>query len=529
MDTVGGRLTLLPGARLDRDLVLRLRMGAADAVTTSLATRPDDDGTTFVLTVLPPAASGRDRPRDVALVLDRSGSMGGWKMAAARRAAARIVDTLAVGDRFAVLAFDHAVELPPDLPAGLVAATDRNRFRAVRHLGGLEARGGTDMLPALRQAATLLGTDTDADRERVLVLVTDGQVGNEDQVLRDLGPLLGSIRVHAVGIDTAVNAAFLRRLTQPSGGGSDLVESEDRLDEVMRHLHRRIATPVVTDLVVRGAGLAAVTPERLPDLFAGAPAVICGRYAGGDVVVEGRLADGTGWRAEVAASPSDNAGLRSIWARARIRDLEDAYVARRSTVDEQEIVRVSLRYGVLSRFTAFVAVDPRVVNEGGRQHEVTQPVELPHGWEMPAPVPLAASPAPAGAFARASGPAVPARARTKVSRDLVHRSSAPMSLIPESVREFVTAASRDLASRATEPAADRVRWLAELAGRIDERLTDFGRDGLPARALTLLRKLAEELAVPCALDDLAELDRRWQRVVTTTAALTDRSATPFWK
>src|SRR5205807_63665 len=80
----------------------------------------------------------------VVLVLDRSGSMDGWKMAAARRAAGRIVDTLTKADRFAVLAFDDVVETPPNLPPGLVPAVDRNRFRAVEHLASMEARGGTE-------------------------------------------------------------------------------------------------------------------------------------------------------------------------------------------------------------------------------------------------------------------------------------------------------------------------------------------------------------------------------------------------
>ena len=64
------------------------------------------------MTVVPPAAGAARRPRDVAVVLDRSGSMQGWKMVAARRAAARIVDTLEAGDRLAVLAFDDQIERP---------------------------------------------------------------------------------------------------------------------------------------------------------------------------------------------------------------------------------------------------------------------------------------------------------------------------------------------------------------------------------------------------------------------------------
>ena len=158
----GNHLSIQPGERVDRDFILRLGYAQPDAATPSLTLTPDTDGAegTFRLTVLPPTTALPPRPRDVVLVLDRSGSMGGWKMVAARRAAARIVDTLTATDRFAVLTFDHVVEHPPSLPDALVPATDRNRYRAVEHLARVDARGGTEMLAPLMKALQLLA---DAD------------------------------------------------------------------------------------------------------------------------------------------------------------------------------------------------------------------------------------------------------------------------------------------------------------------------------------------------------------------------------
>lgn len=409
-------VSVLPGERANRDFVLRLAYGPGEA---GLALVPDTTGEegTYRLTVLPPASQAPPKPKDVVLLLDRSGSMGGWKMVAARRAAARIVDTLTVADRFAVLAFDDRVETPAALPSGLADGTDRHRFRAVEHLSRVDARGGTELLQPLLDGLKLLDAATTgagsagSGRDRVLVLVTDGQVGNEDQILRTVSAALRGVRVHTVGIDQAVNAGFLGRLAIAGGGRCELVESEDRLDEAMDRIHRRIGAPVASGVTVTAEGLDLIdgtqAPARLPDVFPGVPFVVTGRYRGpagaaegtaddggdgggdGALTVAGTMRDGTPWSSTVPATRHDNPALTAIWARALLRDLEDAYVSGLAGGEELErrITEVSLRFQVLCRFTAYVAVDKRVVTEGGEPHQVVQPVDMPAGWELPTAVP----------------------------------------------------------------------------------------------------------------------------------------------
>jgi Ca-activated chloride channel family protein len=592
----GLRVRLNPAERADRDFLLRLRYGTDDAISTSLSVLADgDDGGTFALTVLPPTIEATARGRDVVLVLDRSGSMGGWKMVAARRAASRIVDTLSGTDRLTVLAFDHQVDTPPSLPAGLVEASDRNRFRAVEFLSGLDARGGTEMLVPLRRAADLLREAP--ERDRVLVLVTDGQIGNEDELLRELSAGLTGVRVHTVGIDRAVNEAFLQRLAG-SSGRYELVESEDRLDDAMQHIHRRIGAPVVTGLHLSPARLAVdtetVAPTPLPDLFTGAPVVIMGRFTGeaaGAITVTG---DGD-WRSTVTASVSDNPSLAALWARARIRDLEDRYVV--GTGDrsglEKRIVDTSLRFGVLSRFTAFVAVDQRVVNEGGKVHRVTQPVDLPSGWEPPAVqaggfAPTAAAPmarsmprygsAPAALASgelRARGlaadgllgghrmppspqsrPVPKKKGRAEDTSDPVIESArrpvlgepVPGDVVPEweaapgvtppvvppptvSLADFVAAELKALKAAATLDVWTRAGLLAALSERIRVLLTGWQVAGEPKDARVTLGTLSTELAVPTA--DASEVDRHWHHMITTLTSLTStpqrKSQRTFWK
>jgi hypothetical protein len=353
----------------------------------------------------------------VVLLLDSSGSMNGWKMVAARRGAARIVDTLTSVDRFAVLTFADAIDRPAGLPDGLVEANDRNRYRAIEHLARVDAVGGTELFGPLQRALALLRVVQDPEaRDAIVILVTDGQVGNEDQLLRGLSADLRSVRLYAVGVDQAVNAGFLSRLASAGGGRCELIDSEDRLDEAMEAIHRRIGTPVAHSLTLHPDGLATIddttSPARLPALFPGVPLVVAGRYRGsatGSLVLRGTDHQGADWSITVAGQRRCAPAVTAQWARAHLRDLEDRYASawgRRGNGSPQDlakrIVDTSLRFGVLSRFTAYVAADGRIVADGKAQHRVMQPVEAPAGWDqdvkqLRAAEPMASAPATMGA------------------------------------------------------------------------------------------------------------------------------------
>ena len=558
-----------PGERANRDFVLRLETGSA-AVSTAVTAVEDAEGGrgTLALTLLPPVGADAVTPRDLVFVLDRSGSMGGWKMVAARRAVARMVDALTERDCFAVLAFDNQIEAPPELgaPGGsrLQVAGDHVRFQAVEFLSRLEARGGTEMAAPLSRALDLLAEPAGgepAGRDRALVLVTDGQVGNEDQILRLLAPRLGGVRVYTVGVDTAVNEGFLRRLAGLGGGAYELVESEDRLDAVMDRVHRRIGAPVLTDLELEPAGLgvdrASLAPRRLPDLFAGSALVVTGRFEGppeGAVVVRGRDAAGQPWSATVPVTRGDSPALTATWARAHLRDLEDRY-ATDSSPDralERRIVETSLTFGVLCRFTAFVAADVQVVNEGGVVHRVLQPVEAPAGWTMFEWAGLAAAAMPMARMAGGpfGGVAGPMPGRTAAPRGPLAKLDARLGSLPgrsgpgrSGRRRSGGLASQPLGGADLTPYRHRAAQLAALVerGRAGDLVRDLGlvRVGLAALVADLdsvgaveeevrpLRDLVTELGsmpVPTG-SDRPRLERLRERALAVLRAFAAPQAT----
>jgi hypothetical protein len=227
----------------------------------------------------------------------------------------------------------------------------------------------------------------------IIVLITDGQVGNEEQILRYVAS--AGVVLYVVGIDEALNDAFLRRMAEQTGGLFMAVESEDRLDETLDLLRQRLSTPVLQDLQVSSHDVPLTANTTVPkqpiNLYVRGVAYVLQRWQGkvpktATATVEGRRTDGTVWQQTVPVMRVKTPVLRTSWARHMVRLLEDLYYLAGVKRLEQRIVSLSLQYGVLSRFTAYVAVDrSEQVNQGGQTHRIVQPVEMPRGWQPPRP------------------------------------------------------------------------------------------------------------------------------------------------
>jgi len=408
------------GASLDRDVVVRWRAGEQQPGVELDTGRPIDGGAAAcaygLLTLVPPARSARmaSVPRDLIILLDTSGSMGGAPIAQSKRVASALIDSLDENDFLELIEFSNSARKWRWRP---VKATANNRKDALTWISRLEAGGGTEMRTGIVEALAPLRKDA----QRQVVLMTDGLIGFESEIVKEICDRLpeGS-RVHTVGIGSGVN----RSLTMPSARAGRGVEVIIGLDEDAERAAARVlsrtAQPLVTKVEISGSAVEGVAPCRPVDLYAGAPA-LCSlklKAHGGEIVVRGVTADGEFLeRLEVKpvergeGSPS----AAKLFAREMVEDLEVELAAGASQREiDQRITSLGLDFQISTRLTSWVAVSPEAtVDPRAPKRSVNQPQELPYGMSAEG-LGLRAASAPAPGLAGGAAQRVVARRSSSV-------------------------------------------------------------------------------------------------------------------
>src|SRR5262249_22690142 len=247
----------------------------------------------------------------------------------------------------------------------------------------LQGEGGTDALGGARAAFAYPHED---GRLRIVVFMTDGFIGNEDELLREIRTRVGATRLFAVGIGSSAKSDPLPRLGGAAGGAEMVVTPRDTAEAAIDALFRRVDSPYLTDVELDWNGLDVAATGPIPDVFAGQPLVVYGRYKKGGratVEVRGKLAGKPyAQRLEVAlpAEEPRNAALATLWARREIDRLTAEGEVKGADGVEKAIVDLALEHHLMTRYTSFVAVEERIVAEaGGPPRRVEVPNELPEG------------------------------------------------------------------------------------------------------------------------------------------------------
>lgn len=359
----------------------------ADAdLTATLFACPDPStggGWFLLLAGAPSSESSSDPapvPRTVLFTLDRSGSMVGEKFDQAKEAVRQVVEALRPGEFFNVI--DYSTDIASFAPQP-VAKTPAAMGELRRYLEALTATGATNLHGALR---TSLEQPPAPGSIPLLLFLTDGlpTVGPIDETsIRDLlkNRKDRPYRVFSFGVGHDVNAPLLDRLAADSRGVATYVHPKESVEARVGDVFRKLGAPVLTSphlrtLDARGELSTRVVrdvyPAEIPDLYAGDQLVLLGRYLDGQPLrfrIEGERLGRIKqfeYAFDPAAATTHNSHVARLWASRKIAELvEEARQAGahpgtpskdpRLQEITQEIVGLSLRHGVLTEYTAFLA------------------------------------------------------------------------------------------------------------------------------------------------------------------------------
>lgn len=344
-----------------------------------------------LLMILPPSAQTQAKrlPREAIFVIDTSGSMNGTSIAQARDALALAIDGLAPADRFNIIEFNSTARA---LFRQARPATQDNKAEARSWVRALNAQGGTEMAKALDLA---LDGEEHADRIRQVVFLTDGQVGDEDELFRLIRARLGDSRLFTVGIGSAPNSHFMTKAAETGRGTFTYIGKVEEVREKMGGLFAKLESPVLKGVRIDWPeGVAAESwPERIPDLYAGEPVVVSvaltyndEKRAAGRARVSGLRGDAPWEQAIALDRPEPGEGMGVLWARGKIAALVDALREKsgegaREEETRAKVVELALAHHLVTKYTSLVAVDRTPVRPDGMDLKTAPlPTNLPHGW-----------------------------------------------------------------------------------------------------------------------------------------------------
>jgi Ca-activated chloride channel family protein len=371
----------------DRDFELTWMPAAAAAPSVGLFREHVGNADYMLALVTPPLKADAQKevlPREMVFVIDNSGSMGGTSITQAKASLLFALDRLKPNDRFNVIRFDHTMDA---VFGDTVAADAGNVARAKAFVSALQASGGTEMVPPMK-AALSDRRGPDSQYLRQVVFLTDGEIGNEQELFDTIAAMRGRSRVFMVGIGSAPNSFLMTRAAEIGRGTFTHIGSVDQVQERMRELIEKLESPIVTGLTASYTGGAMdATPDALPDLYRGEPIVIAARLgaADGQFEIKGMIGNRPWTVTLPVAKAAEGTGLSKLWARRKITDAEMAHRLGQASAQEtdQRILGLALEHHLVSRLTSLVAVDATPSRpEGARLTRAELPLNLPAGWDF---------------------------------------------------------------------------------------------------------------------------------------------------
>ena len=389
------RVKVAPEAVNEPGAFILSYLTGANGLAASLMAYPDPKigGGYFLLLVAVPPADENAAPvvkREVIVVIDRSGSMAGEKIEQARAAALQVVEGLHEGEAFNIIDYSGSVSTFAPAP---VIKSRKNTEDARHYIRQLRPGGGTNIHDALIEALRQKPTE---GMLPIVLFLTDGlpTVGVRSELgIREaaLKANTHKRRIFTFGVGYDVNAPLLNHLARKSRAVSTVVMPGEDVEVKVSQVYRRLSGPVLSEpeLETVDADGKVITrrisdplPAELPDIFEGDKLVLLGQYKGEDPLAFTLAGKYRGtqrtfrFKFELTNATTRNSFVPRLWASRKvaflIEEIRQAGAANGATLATvtsagitdpkmkelvDEIVRLSTEFGILTEYTAFLALE----------------------------------------------------------------------------------------------------------------------------------------------------------------------------
>lgn len=366
----------------NRDYILEYSLAGGE-ISSGLLLYEHGDENFFALTVQPPkrVTSEQIPPREYVFIVDVSGSMGGFPLDVSKKLLRDLITGLKPTDKFNVVLFAGTTAV---LGQESLLASQENVEKAVYLIDRQRGGGGTRLMGGLQKAIDL---PRDPGLSRSVVVVTDGYISVEQECFDLIRSKLNKCNVFSFGIGSGVNRHLIEGLAHVGMGEPLIITSTEGAHEKAEEFRQYINRPVLTNIEARFDGFEAydVEPLSIPDVLAERPIVIHGKYRGkaaGSINITGYAGNKpySSSYAVAQASPNPrNAALRYLWAREKIRTLDDYNNLYETPERKKEVTDLGLKYNLLTAYTSFIAVEEHIANKKGKLQAVKQALPLPQG------------------------------------------------------------------------------------------------------------------------------------------------------
>ncbi len=302
--------------------------------------------------------------KDIIFLIDLSASVK--RLKTAFEVVEHCLSKLSSSDEFKLIGFHHEIL---ELSTDWLPADEPSKMRALKFLQKAKVKGGTELEAALR----LSGSQLRKGRSRIAVLVTDGAVGNEGRLLRELKGWLRETRLYVMGVGESPNRYLIEKLAQFGRGAFEISPGGE--PHLLERFSQRVAQarPVLSNITVELEGPQAqgvdIYPRGERELFSGQVLRLTGRFVGvGPALlkIRGTTFDGEPFLQDVSLTlpeySQEAPGIERTWARDRIEELQDqlVYSPERLSEIRLETLGLAIKHHLMSPYTALVADDSEV-------------------------------------------------------------------------------------------------------------------------------------------------------------------------